>query len=114
MLGGQIITTMTKAEKLFHQITDNLSNATESKMFGALCIKATNGKYSAMFWKDDMIFKLNSKDEKKALRLKGARQGTHLYAPNRQMKGWVLIPFTHSSKWKDFAKKSIEFVMKVK
>ena len=102
---------MTKAEKFFHQIADELPNAIESKMFGALCIKAINGKPSAMFWKDDMIFKLNSEDEKKALRLKDARQGTHLYAPDRPMKGWVLIPFIHSSKWKNLAKKSIEYVM---
>lgn len=103
---------MTKAEKLFHQIADELPDATESKMFGAFCIKAANGKLAAIFWKDDMIFKINKDDEKKALRLKSARQGTHLYAPDRQMKGWVLIPFSHSSKWKALAKKSMKFVMK--
>ena len=101
---------MTKAEKFFHQIADELPNGTESKMFGAMCIKATNGKSSAIFWKDEMIFKLNSADEKKALKLKGTRQGTHLYAPDRPMKGWVVIPFIHSSKWAAFAKKSIAFV----
>ena len=72
---------MTNAETIFHQIVEKLPNATKSKMFGALCIKAPNGKSSAIFWKNDMIFKLDSESEKLALNLKGARQGTHLYAP---------------------------------
>ena len=99
------------AEKLFHQIAEELPIATESKMFGAFCIKAINGKVAAIFWEDAMIFKLNNDDEKMALRLKGARQGTHLYATNRPMNGWVLIPFIYSKRWKDHAKKSIAFVM---
>ena len=109
--GKEVIPTMTKAEKLFHQIGEQLPNATESKRFGAFCIKATNGKLVAIFWKDHVMFKLNKDDEKKALRFKGARQGTHLYATDRKMKGWVLVPFSHSSKWRDLAKKSIDFVM---
>lgn len=102
---------MTKAEKLFHQIADELPNVIKSKMFGALCIKATNGKSTAMFWKDTMIFKLNSEDEKKVLKLKGARQAAHLYAPDRLMTGWVQVPFSHSSKWKNLAKKSLEYII---
>lgn len=78
---------MTKAEILFHQIADELPNATKSKIFGTLCIKATNGKTVAIFWKDDVIFKLNKDDEKEALSLKGASQGTHLYATDRNDEG---------------------------
>lgn len=103
---------MTKAERLFHQIADELPNVKESKMFGALCIKAKNGKSAAIFWKDEMTFKLNPENEKKALELKGARQGTHLYAPDRQMKGWVVVPFAYADQWKDLTKKSIECVIK--
>ncbi len=101
---------MTKAETIFHQIADGLPSATKSKMFGALCIKARNGKSSAIFWKDSMLFKLSEVDEKKALRTSGARQGAHLYEPDRPMKGWVLVPFIHSSKWKDLAKRSLTYL----
>jgi len=100
---------MTNAETKFHQIVEKLPNATKSKMFGAWCIKAPNGKSSAIFWKNDMIFKLDSESEKLALNLQGARQGTHLYAPDRPMKGWVLIPYIHSDEWIKFAEKSIEY-----
>ena len=105
---------MTKAEKLFHQIANELADGRESKIFGALCIKAKNGKSSAIFWKDAMIFKLNAEDEKEALSIPGASEGTHLYAPDRPMKGWVLIPFKHSTEWKKFAKKSAKNVTETK
>jgi len=101
---------MTNAETIFHKIVDKLPNGTKSKVFGAFCIKAPNGKPSAIFWKNDMIFKLDPESEKLALSLPGARQGTHLYAPDRPMRGWVLIPFIHSAEWARFAEKSIEYV----
>lgn len=78
---------MTKAEKLFYQIANELADGRESKIFGALCIKAANGKSAAIFWKDSMMFKLNTEDEKEALNIPGAKAGTHLYAPDRPMKG---------------------------
>lgn len=105
---------MTKAEKLFHEIAKELPNAKEGKAFGVLCIKASNGKLSALLWKNNLMFKLNKKDEAEALNLKGTRQGTHIYAPDRPMTGWVKVPFSHSSKWKGLAKKSIKYVMKNK
>ena len=53
---------MTKSEDLFHKIAGELADVKEGKMFGALCIKATNGKASVMFWHDDIIFKLQGDD----------------------------------------------------
>ena len=105
---------MTKAEKLFHQIAQELPNAKEGKAFGVFCIKASNGKLVALFWKNNLMFKLNKEDEKEALSLKGSHQGTHIYASDRTMKGWVKVPFSHSSKWEEFAIKSIAHVMKKK
>ena len=93
---------MTKAEKLFHKIADELPNAKEGKMFGAFCVKALNGKVAAMFWKDDMIFKLDKKAEQEALNLKGAHVGVHIYDPSKLMTGWVQIPFQQSDQWKKF------------
>ena len=101
---------MTKAEELFHKITVELPDAKEGKMFGALCIKAPNGKAAAIFWKDNMIFKLEGQAKEEALNLEGAHIGTHLYDPDRPMKEWVQIPFTHSAQWKGYAKSAIRNV----
>ena len=101
---------MTKAEKLFHKIAAKLTNAKEGKMFGVFCIKTTNGKAIAIFWKNNMMFKLQGKAEQEALELRGARTGTHIYSTARQMKGWVWIPFEHSNKWAKFIDKAIRQV----
>ena len=98
---------MTKAEKLFHKIADELPNAKEGKMFGAFCIKALNGKVAAMFWKDNMIFKLDGKAEQEALNLKGAHVGVHIYDPSKLMTGWVQIPFQQSNQWKKFTNSAL-------
>ena len=50
---------------------------------------------------------LQGKLEQEALELRGARTGTHIYNPDRQMKGWVWIPFEHSDKWTKFTQKAI-------
>ena len=60
---------MTREEELFHQIATGLPEAKGSKMFGALCIKAPNGKASAMFYKEDMVFKLTGEPLMKRLAL---------------------------------------------
>ena len=103
---------MTKAEELFHKIASELPDAKEGKMFGALCIKAPNGKAGVMYWKEDMIFKLEGDDLKNALSLQGAK----LFDPmgNRPMSGWVQLSFDHSKKWKELAQKSMEYVNTLK
>ena len=64
---------MTKAEELFHKIASELPDAKEGKMFGALCIKAPNGKSGVMFWKEFLVVKLEGEELQKALELKGAK-----------------------------------------
>jgi len=105
---------MTKAEELFHQIVDEVPYAIEGKMFGASCIKSINGKAVAILWKDNMLFKLDEKVQQEALRLKGSRIGSHLYAPDKPMKGWVSLPLKHSDKWANFTKEAISFVKTLK
>lgn len=99
---------MTEAEGLFHQIAADLPDAKESKMFGALCIKAPNGKASAMFYKDDMVFKLAGESLKEILSLDDAK----LFDPmgSRPMGGWVQLPFSYANKWPEIAKTSFEQV----
>jgi hypothetical protein len=102
---------MTKAEEIFHKIAAEIPDAAEGKMFGALCIKAPNGKAGVMFWRDDMIFKLDGDHLKKALALADAK----LFDPmgGRPMNGWVQIPNIHSAKWKKYAETAMENVKKI-
>lgn len=103
---------MTKAEELFHKIAGELPDAKEGKMFGALCIKAPNGKAGVMFWKEDIIFKLEGDELQSALSLKGAKIFTPM--ENRPMGGWVQLSFDNSKKWKELAKKSMNYVKTLK
>src|SRR5437868_5603088 len=99
---------MTKSEQLFHEIGNEIRDVKESKMFGALCLKAKNGKAGVMLWKDFMIFKLEDNDLQKTLKLKDAK----IFDPmgNRPMGGWVQLSYDHASKWKDLAVKSMKYV----
>lgn len=105
---------MTDSEMLFNKIVNKIPNGIKGKMFGAECIKSANGKTAAFFWKENMVFKLDKRNQKRAMRIKGAKIGTHLYTPEKQMKGWVLIPNNHSDKWIEFAEKSLEYVSGLK
>lgn len=101
---------MTNNENHFHQIANNLANAIESKMFGALSIKANNGKNAAFYWKENMVFKLDKPTQREALSLEGACIGSHIYAPEKQMKGWIMIPNAHLKQWAEYAEKAVIFV----
>ncbi len=104
---------MTKSEELYHKIASDIPDVQEGKMFGALCIKAPNGKAGVMFWKDDMIFKLEGDTQKEALSLKGAKMFDPM-GGGRTMNGWVHIPGLHASKWKKYAEIAMDNVKKIK
>ncbi len=99
---------MTKAEELFHSIAAGLPDTKESKMFGALCIKAGNGKAGVMLYKGTMVFKLNGESEVDALKLQGAK----VFEPmeGRPMNGWLQLSEVHSTEWGRFAKIAMEYV----
>lgn len=103
---------MTKAEELFNELTWQIPGVQPGKMFGALCMKTTNGKSAAMFWKDHVVVKLKDDDLQEALSLSGAK----LFEPmeGKPMKEWVQIPFAEKDKWKKFALISVESVRKLK
>jgi hypothetical protein len=88
---------MTKAEETFHRIAADIPDSKEGRMFGALCIKAPNGKAGVMFYRDAMVFKLTGDELQQALALSGAT----LFDPagGRPMKGWVQVPFEHATVW---------------
>lgn len=102
---------MTKEEELYHQIADTTPNITKGKMFGALCLKAANGKAGVMFWKDYMVFKLPKDVENEVLAL----DGVEVFAPadGREMKGWARTSYDYKDKWQEWTAQSMEFVAKI-
>jgi hypothetical protein len=105
---------MNESEYMFTQIVKGLPNGIEGKMFGAKCIKSTNGKTAAFIWQEQMVFKLDEKTEEEALNLTGSKAGSHIYAPDKPMKGWVSIPKLHLDKWLHFAEKALDHVEALK
>jgi hypothetical protein len=102
---------MTKSEELFHRIAAGIPGTEEGKMFGALCVKAPNGKAGVMYWKGFMIFKLDKDHEKEALALKDAK----IFEPaeGRPMNGWVQLSDQHSAKWKRYAELAMDNVKNI-
>lgn len=103
---------MNPSEQLFHEIALKLPDGKEGKMFGALCIKAANGKAVVMLWKNNMIFKLEGKHLQEVLCLDGAK----LFEPmdGRQMREWVELSFDYSDKWHELAVKAYDYVSGLK
>ncbi|KAB2914921.1 MAG: hypothetical protein F9K23_12395 [Bacteroidetes bacterium] len=98
---------MTKAEELYHRIAETINNATKSKMFGAMCLKAPNGKAGVMFWRDYMVFKLPEAELNEALALDGVQMFTPM--DNRAMNGWAQVPYDYADRWKDWAEQSMAY-----
>ncbi|MEE9322258.1 MAG: hypothetical protein V3U76_17600 [Granulosicoccus sp.] len=91
-----------------------MNNASAGKMFGAHSLKASNGNTAAFFWKNSMVFKLDEQSRQDALQLSGVCVGSHIYAPDRKMTGWISIPTCHADNWTHYASKAIEFVSTLK
>jgi hypothetical protein len=92
---------MTKAEEFFIELINEIPGVKPGKMFGSLCMKTSNGKSAAMFWKDNIVVKLQGELLNEAMKFGGAQ----LFEPmeGRTMKEWVQIPFAHKEVWKKFA-----------
>ena len=103
---------MTSAEELFHKIATEIPETAEGKIFGALCIKAPNGKAGVIFKNDNIAFKLEEPFLQEALSLDGAQ----IFSPadGRPMNGWVQLPFHYSEKWPELAQKAMDYVKTLK
>lgn len=99
---------MSEAEALFHQIAAETPDATESKMFGSLCIKAPNGKAAVFFKNNRIAFKLESTLLQETLSLDGAK--TFYPVEAKKMNGWVELPFDYAEQWPELTKNAISFV----
>lgn len=99
---------MTKEEKLYTEIGQQIKGAEQSQMFGKPCFKI-NGKAFICFFQNEMVFKLTGDTHHEALRLKGSQ----LFDPSgkkRPMKEWVQVPSNFQDKWKKFAKEAMKYV----
>jgi len=103
---------MSKAEAFFIQLIQETPGVKGGKMFGALCMKAPNGKAAAMLWKDCMVVKLTGEAFNEALSLDGSLRFEPM--EGRPMKEWVQIPFYYHHLWKKFASISASEVKELK
>lgn len=102
---------MTRGEVMFHSLAVELPDSTEGKLFGAMCIKAPNGKAGVMFKDGAIIIKLEAAILQEALRLDGA----HIFDPmgGRPMGGWVQLSEAHIDLWRHYAAIAMETVKKI-
>jgi hypothetical protein len=92
---------MIKEEEFFFELINVIPDVKPGKMFGSLCMKTSYGKSAAMFWKDNIVGKLQGESLNEAMKVEGAQ----LFEPmkERTMKEWVQVPFAHKEVWKKFA-----------
>ena len=98
----------TSTESIFHRIASTIPNTTESRMFGALCIKADNGKAGVMFYNNLLVFKLDKEDSAKLLKLDGVK--TFEPMAGRPMNGWLEVPAIYQDQWESLAHAAMDFV----
>jgi len=100
--------TMTPFETIFTEIAGHLrltDNVEKGNMFGAKCLKHSK-KAFAMYYRENMIFKLPKDDP--ALALEGVRLFEPM--PGRPMNGWFEVPNRHASRWEELAVRALHAI----
>jgi hypothetical protein len=96
------------AEEKYNQIAEHLKvteNASKGSMFGAKCIKI-NRKVFAMFFNDEMVFKLPAERQQQVLALEGVHHFEPM--PGRQMKDWISVP--DLEQWEELALEALNYL----
>lgn len=96
------------AEEKYNQIAEQLKvteNASKGSMFGAKCIKI-NRKVFAMFFNDEMVFKLPPERQQQVLALKGVHHFEPM--PGRPMKDWISVP--DQGQWEALALEALNYL----
>jgi len=99
---------MSHLNDAFIDAGNSVKDAIQGKLFGKPCFKI-RGKAFCCFFENEMVFKLQDPQHKKALSL----EGSQLFDPSkkgRAMKEWVQVNGDHKSKWKTFAKHAAAYV----
>jgi len=96
------------SHKKFTEIANALPDCVLGKMFGKECIKSSNGKTLAIFFEEDMVFKLIDDAADDALSL----DGSHIFEPSqgRKMNGWIQVPADYIDQWDSFAEAARAYV----
>ena len=101
--------TTAKVTQRFEDLGEELAGmgVSMSKMFGMPCLKVKKSSFAGV-WGDAMVFKLTGEPHAAALKLKGAG----LFDPmgGRPMREWVVVPFAHAKRWREFAEAALEYV----
>lgn len=102
---------MTEAEKHFTELAAEIPEAQQGKMFGALCLKASNGKAFLLLKNGNIAIKLSGPSLEEALHLKGSM----IFEPSegKKMNGWVQIPAEYQNLWKEYAQTALAEVEKI-
>lgn len=98
-------------EKAYLETGRSLGDVQESQMFGKPCFKV-NGKAFMSLFDNCVVFKLTGKEYEAALGLKGSK----LFDPSgkgRAMKEWVEVTVSNKSKYKEFARAAMTYVMSI-
>ena len=97
--------------KLGQELTAKFGTST-GQMFGKPCLKTTNNKAFAAFFKGEMVFKLGQKEVNL---FKDKYPGSVNWDPSgkkRPMKDWLQLPADYSTDWAPLAKKALDYVEK--
>lgn len=102
--------TSAKVTQRFEDLGEELAGegVSISQMFGMPCLKVKRSSFAGV-WGDAMVFKLTGEPHVAALKLKGA----DLFDPmgGRPMKEWVVVPFAHAKRWREFAEAALGYVV---
>lgn len=101
------------SEQTFNRIGSKLQashNATSGKMFGKPCLKGSNNKALAAFFKGEMVFKLGAEE---IHLLRDRYPGSVKWDPSgkgRPMKDWLQVPAAFEEDWEKLAIQAVNFV----
>lgn len=90
------------AEENHLKVTENVS---KGSMFGAKCIKI-NRKVFAMFYNEEMVFKLPPERRELVLAIEGAHHFEPM--PGRPMKDWISVP--DQEQWEALALEAMNYL----
>jgi len=105
------------SQELYQEIGEQFAQeygTTLGQMFGKPCLKNSNNKAFAAFFKDEMVFKLG-KEEVDLLKQK--YEGAVNWDPSgkdRAMKDWLQVPTDYIDDWSGLAKQALQYVLNTK
>ena len=104
---------ITMGIKEYEEIEESLAQTKGTiagQMFGKRCIKTLENRAFAVWFQDEMVFKLGREE---IAQIQSKYTGSQLFDPSgkkRPMKDWLQVPAEFSDDWATLAKQALEFV----